>query len=436
MSIRVDTASLIAGAVVVGHRGLGVLGASTDAAGFIRPAIALPADDAKEVRGLILATPAGLTSLTVDEDGGYSATGPDGLYTLDWQLFVDGADAGAQSYEFQLGVVPVGAEYSGTYSIASMSGGAVGADLFSVYAIGGGAPLPGSVRVDVASLIAGALVVGDRGLGVLGSEVPATGDDGPGYLYNDLDPGDETKEVRGLIETWPTDGVLLAEEDSSFTFDGAAEGAYSFTYRLFVDGVDLGTGTVDLTVGAVTAGADYTSAYAVLEAAGAQLAGAYAIAQVVGAAYTGTYSIAALNTVGASYTGSYFIYAIAPASLEEAMRNALLGYPPLSSLIGMRISPDKVEAGTPRPFVVYVVERHPIYVLDGTRATTEYTFTFQCWDDDRDTAETVADALEDALALATSIDPEGITVDERTSAFDPDLNMEAANVVCTAWDDA
>jgi len=108
-----------------------------------------------------------------------------------------------------------------------------------------------SIRVDTTSLISGALVVGDRGLGVLGSEIPSTGDSGAGYLYNDLSlPTDATKEVRGLITSQPSAGTLYAYEDSSFTFTGAPDGVYSFTYQLYIDGTATGApATATLTVG-------------------------------------------------------------------------------------------------------------------------------------------------------------------------------------------
>lgn len=110
------------------------------------------------------------------------------------------------------------------------------------------------MRVDSTSLISGALVVGNRGLGVLGSSIPATGETGPGFLYNDLSlPADANKEVRGLILTTPSAGEFFANEDSSFTFVGAPDGLYSFSYRLYVDGVDSGTGTATLAVGSAVA---------------------------------------------------------------------------------------------------------------------------------------------------------------------------------------
>lgn len=107
------------------------------------------------------------------------------------------------------------------------------------------------MRVDTTSLISGALVCGDRGLGVLGSTIlsdTATGDFGAGYLYNDVDTGDENKEFRGLIVTPPSAGTFFAYEDGSFSLV-APDGAYTFVYRLYVDGVDLGTATANVTIG-------------------------------------------------------------------------------------------------------------------------------------------------------------------------------------------
>lgn len=103
-----------------------------------------------------------------------------------------------------------------------------------------------SYRFD-ASLITGAFVFGDSGLGVLGSEVPSAGDSGAGYLYNDLLlPADANKEVCGTITTWPTNGTLIAEENSAFTYTPVSNGVDFFEYRLRVDGVwstvDIGFG--------------------------------------------------------------------------------------------------------------------------------------------------------------------------------------------------
>lgn len=105
------------------------------------------------------------------------------------------------------------------------------------------------------ALVPGAYHYGGDGLGVLGSAVPSAGDNGPGYLYNDLSlPADAGKEVRGLIETFPV-GLSSFDvlEDSSFSASGP-DGVYTFTYRLYVDGADLGSATGTITIGVVSSG--------------------------------------------------------------------------------------------------------------------------------------------------------------------------------------
>lgn len=100
-----------------------------------------------------------------------------------------------------------------------------------------------SYRFDT-PLISGAYHFGNRGLGVLGSQVPSTGTNGPGYIYNDLSlPADNNKEYSGFVETPPGVGTFFAFEDSSFTYTGPTT---SFVYRLREDGVDKGTQTVTI----------------------------------------------------------------------------------------------------------------------------------------------------------------------------------------------
>lgn len=105
-----------------------------------------------------------------------------------------------------------------------------------------------------APLIANRLVYGVDGFGVLGSVIrstTATGAHGSGLLYNDWDPGDDAKEFRALLVTPPSSGSLFINEDGSFTLTGAADGSYSLVYRLFVDGVDMGTATAAFSIGVI-----------------------------------------------------------------------------------------------------------------------------------------------------------------------------------------
>lgn len=111
-----------------------------------------------------------------------------------------------------------------------------------------------SLRIDSTEWISGSLIIGETGLGVLGSAIPSTGDNGPGYAYNDLSPpADNDREICGRITTWPTLGTLTAFENTSFEFIGP-DGSPAFQYQLYVDGVATGSPvTVSLNVGAVSA---------------------------------------------------------------------------------------------------------------------------------------------------------------------------------------
>jgi len=79
------------------------------------------------------------------------------------------------------------------------------------------------------------------GHGIRGDAISSTGTDGPSPLYNDLSlPADAAKEYRWVLITIPSSGVFRAEENGNFSLIGAADGAYTFTYRLYEDGVDKG----------------------------------------------------------------------------------------------------------------------------------------------------------------------------------------------------
>lgn len=89
---------------------------------------------------------------------------------------------------------------------------------------------------------------------ILGSVIRATtgtGEHGAGFIYNDLSIIDDAKCYRFTIITPPSAGVFTAYPDGSFTLSGAPIGAYSFTYRLYEDDVDIGTATVSITIEAV-----------------------------------------------------------------------------------------------------------------------------------------------------------------------------------------
>ena len=105
-----------------------------------------------------------------------------------------------------------------------------------------------SIRVDSSPLIAGAVVVGAPGLGVLAESVPSTGEHGPGIASTWLGPAEAGKEVRVLITQWPEVGSLFVWEDTSFEYNGPGGTAYA---QLYVEGQPVDTPKpVTMTVGA------------------------------------------------------------------------------------------------------------------------------------------------------------------------------------------
>ena len=98
-----------------------------------------------------------------------------------------------------------------------------------------------TLRIDSEEWITGALLIGNVGGGVLGSEVPSNGDNGPGFTFADLAlPADADKEICGRITTWPASGTLDPAEDTSFEYSGTSG---SFEYQLYVDYVQTGPAT-------------------------------------------------------------------------------------------------------------------------------------------------------------------------------------------------
>jgi len=111
--------------------------------------------------------------------------------------------------------------------------------------------------VAATSPIAGKFVVKKyAGWGILGADIPTTGDNGGSPVLNDsINP---TSEYYWRVETPPSDGVLTIYHDLTFEWDatGVADGSYPWVYRLFEDGASQGTATVSQTVGSGGISAD------------------------------------------------------------------------------------------------------------------------------------------------------------------------------------
>lgn len=244
------------------------------------------------------------------------------------------------------------------------------------------------------SLIAGAYHFGNRGLGVLGAEVPSTGTHGPGYIYNDLVlPDDAGKEVRGYITThdFPAN-TFVAFEDTGFTVIGAPDGVYHATYRLYVDGADLGTTTFTVTIGgSVSASMDVTTDAAVFS----------------GSAGVGVAAGMSITTDAAVFSGSADSVPAGPASCSLDIATADAVFAGLVS--GLTGAPAMPSTG-------YLITET---ITNGQRRTVQDTDpeTSQ-----KDPAERVAIGFDFAVLMA-SVSPAPapvVAVTRRGGAEDPD----------------
>lgn len=110
-------------------------------------------------------------------------------------------------------------------------------------------------------VVTGWLSSGYAGHGILGADIPSTGDNGGSPVLNDsISP---SAEYRWTVETPPASGTLNLFEDCSFEYDNATAGTYNFVYRLYENGVSQGTATVTLQIGAAETTITATTANAV-----------------------------------------------------------------------------------------------------------------------------------------------------------------------------
>ena len=85
------------------------------------------------------------------------------------------------------------------------------------------------------------------GFGILGSAIPATGDNGGSPVLNDAISS--TAEYYWRVETLPDAGTLTIYPDLSYLLVGASDGVHPWVYRLFENGIDQGTATVTERIG-------------------------------------------------------------------------------------------------------------------------------------------------------------------------------------------
>lgn len=101
---------------------------------------------------------------------------------------------------------------------------------------------------DSTELVSGGwLASGYAGHGILGSAIPAVGDNGGSPVLNDgVAPA---SEYRWELVTPPSAGTLTINEDLTFEFSYTSDIITTFVYRLYEDGVVAGTATVNVQIG-------------------------------------------------------------------------------------------------------------------------------------------------------------------------------------------
>lgn len=100
-------------------------------------------------------------------------------------------------------------------------------------------------------------VKGYAGFGILGADIPASGDNGGSPVLNDSPQAGS--EYHWRLETAPSSGTVTLYPDLTFTHEGAADGVWPWQYRLYEDGVSAGVATVTDSFGVVAQYARPTS---------------------------------------------------------------------------------------------------------------------------------------------------------------------------------
>lgn len=115
-------------------------------------------------------------------------------------------------------------------------------------------------------------------------------------------------------------------------------------------------------------------------------------------------------------------------SAETELYALLSGAAPVIALAGSRISADRIEQGTARPFIVFSrVGTEAFGGLSGEIFDTRVTLEVQAWADTRAQAESLADAINAAIVAADHF------VTGRSSGYDGELDLEATILTVEWW---
>lgn len=186
-----------------------------------------------------------------------------------------------------------------------------------------------SVRVDTTPWIAGSVIVGDTGGGILAENVPSSGTNGPGLGYEHLSfPADNGKEYRVLVTSFPSGATVDdVAENGEVDLVVPADGVYTYVYDLYLDYVYQSTHERRYLIGDVAVAEIHHS-------------DAAASGTVVGAGVTGT-ADADVHHVTVSGTGAVAISGTADANVHHVSTLAFDVAPPEVATKGGGVSSER-----------------------------------------------------------------------------------------------
>lgn len=118
-------------------------------------------------------------------------------------------------------------------------------------------------------------------------------------------------------------------------------------------------------------------------------------------------------------------------SVETDFRALLAGAAGVTALVGNRIAQDAVPEGATYPLVVFATSHNRLTGLDGVLLTDQCSIAVQCWAIGASDASALGDAVVAAIATAPSAN--GVTVLDRSTTFEPDLNLHGVVLTVDWW---
>jgi hypothetical protein len=205
---------------------------------------------------------------------------------------------------------PTGVSLTGSNSTQSATSGAGAITISSM------TPGP-SVRVDINPPFDGAVAIGARGLGILGSNIASSGTHGPAPLYVSLDPGDDNNEYQMLITSVPAGLHLeVSEFDDSVRIWADTDGTFVVPFDVVQNGNSIGSESMTLMFGSVLVSSDLEASYLTNAFVSVDLANTYVINAAVNADLAATYSLSA--SVNADMAVAFAIHSRVAADLSAS----------------------------------------------------------------------------------------------------------------------